>query len=222
MQGPEFKPMTYYRLPAVLLALAVFLSLATFIDPPAGRLNWFLEVGPGLIGIALLVATAKRFPMSHWVYVCCFAHLCILIYGGYYTYAATPLGNWAKESFDLARNHYDRVGHLALGLFPAFTIREILLRLTPLQRDGWLYFIVVSVVLAIGAFWELLEWWVSLIVAADVGQAYLGSQGDVWDAQWDMFLAMVGGMISLSLFSRPHDRSMARIPPFQGDRHSTP
>ena len=214
--------MTYYRLPAVLLALVVFLSLATFIDPPAGRLNWFLEVGPGLIGVVLLVATAQRFPLSHLVYVGCFVHLCILIYGGYYTYAETPLGNWVKESFDLARNHYDRVGHLALGLFPAFTIREVLLRCTPLRRGGWLYFIVVSIVLAIGAFWELLEWWVSLIVAADVGQAYLGSQGDVWDAQWDMFLAMVGGMISLSFFSGLHDRSMARIPAAQCDRHSTP
>jgi len=213
--------MTYYRLPAVLLVLTVLLSLATFIDPPAGRLNWFLEVGPGLIGIALLVATARRFPMSHLVYVCCFAHLCILMYGGYYTYAATPLGNWAKESFDLVRNHYDRVGHLALGLFPAFTIREILLRLTPLQRGGWLFFIIVSIVLAIGAFWELLEWWVSLIVAADVGQAYLGSQGDVWDAQWDMFLAMVGGIISLGFFSGVHDWSMARIPAVIGTRRKS-
>lgn len=210
--------MNYYRLPLLLLALSIFLSLATFIHPPAGRLNWFLEVGPGLFGVVLLVLSARRFPMSHLVYCCCFVHLCILIYGGYYTYAETPLGNWAKEAFDLSRNHYDRIGHLALGLFPAFVIREILLRRTPLQRGGWLYFIVASIVLAIGAFWELLEWWISLIVASEVGQAYLGSQGDIWDAQWDMFLALVGGMISLSLFASLHDCSMARIPPIQGDQ----
>jgi putative membrane protein len=135
----------------------------------------------------------------------------ILIYGGYYTYAQTPLGNWAKEVFGLGRNHYDRVGHIALGVFPAFIIREVLLRKTPLLRGGWLYFIVISIVLAVAALWELLEWWVALLVASDVGTAFLGSQGDIWDAQWDMLLALVGAGVVLPLLSGFHDRSMAKL-----------
>jgi putative membrane protein len=202
----------HLRMPLILLGLVGMLCLATGFHPPAGRLNWFLEVIPGLLGIAVLIFTARRFPMSHWVYIGCFLHFCILAYGGYYTYAATPLGNWAKETFALSRNHYDRIGHIALGVFPAFIIREVLLRRTPLTRGGWLYFIVVSIVLAIAAFWELLEWWTTLGVEPEVGQAYLGTQGDVWDAQWDMLMALLGAMIVLPLLGKAHDRSMARIP----------
>ncbi len=204
-------PEGYWRLPIVLLALITLISLATVWDPPAGRTSWMLEVMPGLLGVAVLIGVARRFAMSHFVYVCVFVHILILIYGGVYTYAETPLGNWAQEAFDLSRNHYDRVGHLALGIFPAFVIREVLLRRTPLVRGGWLYFLILSVVLAIAAFWELLEWWTTLIVASDVGQAFLGSQGDIWDAQWDMFLALLGAAIVLPLFGRMHDRSMAKV-----------
>jgi putative membrane protein len=149
--------------------------------------------------------------MSSFVYVCVLLHMLILIYGGVYTYANTPLGNWVKDALGLARNHYDRVGHLALGFFPAFYVREILLRTSPLKRGKWLYFLVCSVVLAIGAFWELLEWWTALLVASDVGQAFLGSQGDVWDAQWDMFLALVGAIIAQSSLAGVHDRSIASL-----------
>jgi len=202
----------YARMPLVLLGVLAVISVLTVWNPPAGRLSWMLEVGPGLLMVAGLGALYPRFPMSHVVYVCVFAHVLILIYGGYYTYALTPLGNWAKETFELSRNHYDRVGHVALGVFPSFIIREILLRRTPLVRGGWLYFLVLCVVLAIAAFWELLEWWVTLIVAEEAGQAFLGSQGDVWDAQWDMLLALVGAAIVLPLFARVHDRSMARVP----------
>lgn len=204
-------PPGFWRAPAALLGLLAVICVATVWDPPAGRTSWLLEVGPGLAGVAVLVATARRFPMSRLVYGCVFVHVLILIYGGVYTYAETPLGNWAKEAFDLSRNHYDRVGHLALGVFPAFVIREVLLRRTPLVRGGWLYFLVLSVVLAIAAFWELLEWWTTLVVASDVGQAFLGSQGDIWDAQWDMFLALLGAAAVLPLFGRAHDASMAVV-----------
>lgn len=200
------------RLPKALLAVALLVCLVSAWLAPAGLFSWSLEVGPGLIGVAILVATYRSFPMSHLVYWFVFVHLMVLDYGGIYTYAETPLGNWARDTFDLSRNHYDRVGHVALGVFPAFTIREILLRLTPLERGGWLYFLVVSVVLAIAAFWELLEWWVTLIVASDTGTAFLGSQGDIWDAQWDMFLAQVGAMLALPLLGAVHDRSMNRVP----------
>ena len=203
---------SHARLPAALLGIALAICVATVWSPVAGRTSWLLEVGPGLVGIGLLTATYRRFPMSHWVYVGTFIHLLILIYGGYYTYAETPLGNWARDVFHLGRNHYDRVGHLALGVFPAFVTREILLRLTPLRRGGWLFFITVAIVLAVAAFWELLEWWITLVVASDVGTAFLGMQGDPWDTQWDMFLALVGAAAALPLLARLHDRSMARVP----------
>jgi putative membrane protein len=199
------------RLPLVLAAVLVVILVATVWDPPAGRTSWMLEVGPGLVGALILAATFRRFPMTPMVYVGVFVHILILVYGGYYTYALTPLGNWARDTFELSRNHYDRVGHLALGFFPAFIVRELLLRLTPLQRGGWLTFLVLSVILAIGAFWELLEWWTTLVAASDVGQAFLGSQGDVWDAQWDMLLALVGAALALLVGRRLHDRQLAAL-----------
>jgi putative membrane protein len=204
-------PAGYHRYPAALLALLLAICAASVYDPPAGRFSWLLEVGPGLLGVAVLAALYPRFPMSRLVYTGVFLHVLVLVYGGIYTYAATPLGNWAKEAFELSRNHYDRVGHLALGFFPAFVIREVYLRVTPMRRGGWLFFTVCSVALAIGAFWELCEWWVTLLVASDVGHAFLGSQGDVWDAQWDMFLALVGAAAALALLGRVHDRSMAVV-----------
>jgi len=205
-------PFSYFRMPLVLLSIVVVVCIATVANPPAGRISWLLEVGPGLAGIIILIVLYKRFPMSHMVYVCVFLHIFILIYGGYYTYAETPLGNWAEEAFGFSRNHYDRIGHIALGVFPAFIIREVLLRKTPLQRGGWLYFIIISIVLAVAAFWELLEWWVALLAASDVGTAFLGSQGDIWDAQWDMLLALVGAMVVLPILSGLHDRSLDQLP----------
>ena len=201
------------RLPMGLLAGFALIAGVTLWAPPAGRTSWLLEVGPGVLEIAVLTLLYSRLPLSHWVYVGVFVHVNILVYGGVYTYAATPLGNWAKETFHLARNHYDRVGHVALGVFPAFVAREVLLRKTPLVRGAWLYFLVVSVVLALAALWELVEWWVTLLVASDVGQAFLGSQGDPWDTQWDMFLALVGAAVALPVLGPLHDRSRARVPP---------
>jgi putative membrane protein len=194
------------------MAVLSLICLATVWAPPAGRTSWLLEVGPGLAMVAVLGAIYRRLPLSHFVYVCVFLHLQILIYGGYYTYALTPLGDWAKQAFGFSRNHYDRIGHIALGVFPCFLAREVLLRCTPLQRGGWLYFLVCSVVLAFAAFWELLEWWTALLAAPDVGVAFLGSQGDVWDAQWDMLLALLGAMAALPIFATQHDRSMALVP----------
>jgi putative membrane protein len=200
------------RLPLVLLSVLAIVCAATLWAPPAGRTSWLLEVTPGLLMVLWLTLAYRRMPLSHWVYAGVFVHVLILIYGGCYTYALTPLGNWAKEAFHLTRNHYDRVGHVALGIFPVFLAREILLRKTPLVRGGWLSFLSVSVVFAFAAFWELLEWWTTLVVAGDTGTAFLGSQGDVWDAQWDMFLALLGAIASLLLGARAHDRSIARVP----------
>ncbi len=149
--------------------------------------------------------------MSELVYVTVFIHVLILVYGGYYTYANTPLGNWARDTFHLSRNHYDRIGHLALGFFPSLVIRELLLRTSLLRPGRWLFFIVLSISFAIGAFWELIEWWTTLLVAGDVGAAYLGSQGDIWDAQWDMFFVGIGSALSLSTMTRLHDRSIRAV-----------
>ena len=205
-------PRQHARLPLVLLAVLVLLCVATAWAPPAGRMSWALEVVPGLLEVVALAVTFRRRPLSQLVYCTVFVHLLVLIYGGYYTYALTPLGNWAAQTFELSRNHYDRVGHVALGVFPVFLARELLLRTSPLGRGKWLFWISVSLVFAFAAFWELLEWWVTLLVASDVGQAFLGSQGDVWDAQWDMLLALLGALASLLLASGLHDRSMERTP----------
>jgi putative membrane protein len=206
------------RTPLVLLALLVPVLLATLVLTPAGRGNWLLETGPGLIGLAVLAGTFRRFPMSRWVYVCVFLHVLVLTYGAYYTYALTPLGNWARDTFHLSRNPYDRLGHLVQGFFPAFVIREVLLRLTPLRAGGWLNFLTGSVCLAISAAYELFEWWAALLLDPAGGDAFLGAQGDIWDAQWDMFMCLCGAVLAMAFFARAHSRSMARL---FGERAST-
>ena len=199
------------RLPLALLALVTPVLLLTLAFCRAGRLNWLLEVAPALVGYVALAATYRRFRLSNFCYVAVFLHTLVLVYGATYTYAETPLGNWAKETFHLARNHYDRIGHFALGFFPVCIIKEVLLRVTPLRRGGWFTFIVLSVVLAIAAFYEFIEWGSTYIFASDVGQAFLGSQGDPWDAQWDMLLGLVGGAVGFFALAPFHDRSIARV-----------
>jgi len=199
------------RLPLALTGMLLVVFVPTFLFTPEGRLNWSLEVGPGIAGMVALAIAFRRFPMSRVVYVGVFLHVLILVYGGFYSYAKAPLGEWAMHAFGWHRNHYDRIGHLALGFFPALTIREILLRVTPLKRGGWLTFLVLAVVLAIGAFWELIEWWTALVLDPAGGDKFLGSQGDIWDAQWDMFLALVGAAISLPLMGPLHNRSMEKL-----------
>lgn len=199
------------RLPAALFAVLIVVCAVSLVAPPAGRMSFLLEVVPGMAYAGVLAALFARFPMSHLVYVGLFVHVLILVYGGLYTYAETPFGFVLRDALGLARNPWDRIGHLALGLFPAFTTREVLLRAVPVRRGPWLFGLTCAVILAIGAFWELLEWWTALLVAPDVGTAFLGTQGDEWDAQWDMFLALVGAVVSLVLGARAHERSMARM-----------
>ena len=209
------------RLPLALLALVTPVLLLTLAFCRAGRLNWLLEVAPALVGYVALAATYRRFRLSNLCYVAVFLHTLVLVYGAYYTYAEMPLGNWAKETFHLSRNHYDRLGHLALGFFPVCIIKEVLLRVTPLRRGGWFTFIVLSIVLAIAAGYEFIEWGSTYIFASDVGQAFLGSQGDPWDAQWDMLLGLVGGAIGFFALAPLHDRSMARVVLTPGARSAT-
>ncbi len=177
---------------------------------PKERGTWWLEVAPVLIGVPILAATHRRFPFTPLAYVLIWLHAIILIVGGHYTYAEMPLFNWIRDAFGLARNHYDRVGHFAQGFVPAILAREILLRTSPLRPGGWLFFLVCSVCLAISASYELIEWWAALLTSPETGTAFLGTQGDVWDTQWDMFLALVGSLAAQICLRRIHDAQLAR------------
>ena len=187
----------------VLLLAALIVAFLIAQD----RLTWLLEVMWVLLAMPLLVATRARFPLTRLLYVLIGIHCLILIYGGAYTYALTPLGLWVQDVFDLARNHYDRLGHFAQGFIPAILARELLLRLTPLRRGGWLFYLVVSVCLAFSAFFEMIEWWAALIWGGDA-DAFLATQGDVWDTQWDMFLALCGAITAQLALARWHDREL--------------
>lgn len=197
------------RHPRFVLTLLVVVA-AVFVWSgigPYDRFTWFLETVPAIVAFLVLAATYRRFPLTWLAYVCIALHAIILCVGGKYTYALVPLGEWVKDALHLSRNHYDRVGHIAQGFFPAIVGRELLLRTSPLVRGKWLSFIVVAVCLGISAFYELIEWWVA-VGTGEAADAFLGTQGDVWDSQWDMFLAMCGAIAALLLLSNLHNRAL--------------
>jgi len=183
---------------------------------PHDAFTWFLEVVPVLIGVPLMVALRRRFPLSTLLLVLVWWHCVVLIVGGHYTYARVPLGDWAMQWFGWSRNNYDKIGHFAQGFVPAMLAREILLRTSPLGNRGdgrpsrWLGFLCGSVCLAFSALYELIEWWVAVASGA-AADDFLGTQGYVWDTQSDMAWALAGAVASLALLSRWHDRSMARL-----------
>ena len=195
--------------PASLL-LGVLAVLVWSGIGPRDRFTWFLEVAPVLIVLPLLITTRQQFPFTPLAYHLIAIHAVILMVGGHYTYAEMPLFNWLRDVFELSRNHYDRIGHLAQGFIPAIVAREILLRRSPLVPGKWLFFLVICVCLAISAFYEMIEWWVA-VGSGDEAVAFLATQGDVWDTQWDMFLALLGALSSLTLLSRWHDRQLATL-----------
>ena len=201
MTGPSW-------IPAVLLA-ATFVALAVSGVEPNDRVTWWLEVAPVLIAVPILVATRRRFPLTMLLYALLFVHGLILILGGHYTYAMVPLGEWMREAFGFARNHYDRIGHFAQGFVPAILAREILLRKSPLVRGKWLFMIVTALCLAISACYEFVEWWAA-VLGGSAADAFLGMQGDVWDTQWDMFLALCGALSAQLTLARLHDRALLR------------
>ena len=177
---------------------------------PADRTTWILEVFPILIAVPLLLATARRFPLTPLAYRLIFVHALILMLGGHYTYAQVPVGFWMERLFGFTRNHYDRIGHLAQGFVPAIVAREILIRRSPLRTGKWLFFIVLSVCLAISACYELIEWW-SALIGGSAADAFLGTQGDPFDTQADMFMALIGAVTAQVLLARVHDRQIAKI-----------
>ncbi|HEY9396014.1 MAG TPA: DUF2238 domain-containing protein [Burkholderiales bacterium] len=195
---------------AMVLLILGCAALALSSIAPRNRLTWFMEVLPVFIAGPLLMLTWQRFRLTLLSYQLIFIHAIILIVGAHYTYALVPAGEWVQHVLNLDRNPYDRLGHFAQGFVPAILAREILLRLTPLRRGRMLFFLVCCICLAISAFYELLEWGAALAMG-EKADAFLGTQGDVWDTQWDMFVALVGAVLAQALLARRHDRQISRL-----------
>jgi putative membrane protein len=192
----------------LLVSLAVL-----FIWSYIGCFNfwgWFLEALLVFIGIGILISVYRRFRFTNLVYVLIWLHAIILLIGAHYTYSRVPVFNWIRDTFELSRNDYDRLGHFVQGFVPALIAREVLLRKSPLQKGGWLFSIVICFCLAMSAVYELFEWLI-LLVAKDTGEIFLATQGDVWDAQKDMALCLVGAVVSLLTLSKLHNRALKRI-----------
>jgi putative membrane protein len=177
---------------------------------PYDRPTWWMEVAPVLIALPILVATHRRYPLTGVLYFLVCAHALVLIYGGAYTYARVPLGFWLQEALGFERNPYDRIGHFMQGFVPAMLAREILIRGRFVIGRGMLAFICVCIALAFSAFYELIEWWAALLLGQGADE-FLGTQGDPWDTQADMFLALLGASTALLLLSRLHDRQIGRL-----------
>ncbi len=195
-----------------LLVICVIWTLALIASgiSPYDRVTWFMEVAPVLIAAPIMMVTRTRLPLTTLVYVLIAIHGLILIYGGAYTYARVPLGFWLQELLGFERNPYDRIGHLAQGFVPAMVARELMLRVFRIEGRKTLNFLVISVALAISAFYELIEWWAAVVMGGGA-EEFLGTQGDVWDTQWDMFMALTGAILALLALGRWHDRQMKRL-----------
>jgi putative membrane protein len=178
---------------------------------PKERVTWWMEVFPAIIGGAILAATYRRFQFTTLTYVAAWLFSLILIAGGHWTYAEVPLGDWARSAFGFSRNHFDRLGHLFQGIVPAMFARELLIRTSPLRPGKWLTVICICIALAISASYELFEWQYAVIAGGAQAESFLGSQGDPWDAQQDMFMALVGAITSMALLGRWQNRLMRRL-----------
>ncbi|MFA5083276.1 MAG: DUF2238 domain-containing protein [Hydrogenophilaceae bacterium] len=192
------------------LGLAVLAVLVVSGIAPYDRPTWLLEVAPALIAAPILLATYRRFPLTTLLYLLIALHALVLIYGGAYTYARVPLGDWLQDLFELARNPYDKIGHFMQGFVPALAAREILLRGGYVSGRRMAAFLAICVAMAISAFYELLEWWAALAMGQGADE-FLGTQGDMWDTQSDMFLALIGSSTAMLLLARWHDRQMAAL-----------
>ena len=185
-----------------------FIGLIWSAINPKDQFTWFLEVVPALIGFVLILLTYKKFPLTPLLYTLILIHMIILMVGGHYTYAEVPFFDWIKEVLHQSRNNYDKVGHFMQGFEPAILARELLLRKHIVQGSKiWLNYIILSIILAFSAFYELVEWWVAL-ATGDNAEAFLGTQGYVWDTQSDMMYALIGGIVALVVLSRMHDKQL--------------
>ena len=197
------------RLPVLLLGFVGVALVASGVAP-FDRATWWMEVAPVIILAPLLVASHRRFPLTRLLQVLIAAHALVLIVGGAWTYARVPFGFWLQDVMGLERNPYDRIGHFMQGLVPALAAREILLRRAVVRGRGWLFFIVSCICLAISAVYELLEWGAAVALGQGA-EAFLGTQGDPWDTQSDMAMALVGAVCAQWVLGRWHDRQLARI-----------
>ncbi|MEK7616394.1 MAG: DUF2238 domain-containing protein [Patescibacteria group bacterium] len=193
-----------------LLITVVVLFYAWTLYGTNDYFTWCLEIFPAVLGAIVLAITHRRFPLSNVSYTLLAIHAMILAYGGRYTYAEAPLGFWLSEIFGWTRNNYDKIGHLMQGFGPVIIAREVFLRLDVVKRPGWLNPILVLIILGTAAFYEFVEWWISLL-SGSAGDAFLGTQGYVWDTQSDMFLAMIGAILALLLLSKLHDRAIKSL-----------
>ena len=193
---------------SISLWLIIFFSVLIWSGiEPHDIFTWLLEVFPAILGLVILAVTYRRFQFTKIVYWLILIHSVILMIGGHYTYAEVPLFNWIRDTFELGRNYYDKVGHFAQGFIPAIIVREILIIKSPLKQGKWLFFIVVCICLAMSAFYEFVEWWVA-VASGTAAEAFLGTQGYVWDTQSDMLMAFLGAIISLIVLGKVHDRSL--------------
>lgn len=202
----------------MLIVLVVVGLLASGLAPH-DRFTWFLEVLPVLLAVPILLLTARTFPLTPLAYRLLAMHAVVLLVGGHYTYVEVPLGYWLQDLFGFARNHFDRIGHFMQGFVPAIVVREILLRRSPLQAGPWAFWLVTSVCLAFSACYELFEWGMAL-ATEEAADAFLGTQGDQWDTQWDLFLALVGALSAQLLLGRGHDRALRALA--SDDKHEPP
>lgn len=194
-----------------LFALVVVLAaLVVSGIRPYDRVTWWMEVAPVLIAAPILVFTYRRFPLSNLLYALICVHALVLIVGGAYTYARVPLGFWLQDLLALERNPYDRIGHFMQGFVPAMLAREILIRGKFASGDAMVPFLALCVALAFSAFYELIEWWAALALGQGADE-FLGTQGDPWDTQADMFLALLGATAALAALSHWHDRQLANM-----------
>jgi len=200
---------TQARLLAIGSALTLVL-LAVSAWQPYDRATWIMETLPVMLVLPVLWATARRFPLSNLLYIGIFLHCAVLIVGGAYTYARVPLGNELQEWFGLARNPYDKIGHLFQGLVPALAAREIFIRRRVVNGKAWLGFLVVCVVMTVSAGYELIEW-AAAVAMGQGADEFLGTQGDEWDSQSDMLMALIGALTALALFSRMQDRQISTL-----------
>lgn len=174
---------------------------------PHDYFTWFLEVVPALLAFIILVLTRNRFRFSDFIYILICFHAMILMIGGHTTYAEMPLFNWLRDTFDLARNYYDRFGHFAQGFVPALIAHEMILRKNLIPRRGWRIFFIIFTILGFSAFYEFFEWWMALL-SGEAATAFLGTQGDIWDTQWDMFMCFIGSIAALALFARYREKKL--------------
>ena len=191
-----------------LVWIAIFLGVLAWSGiNPKDYMTWCLEVAPAVIGGVILWFTRERFPLTTLTYVLILVHCIILMVGGHYTYAEVPLGDWVRDVFDGSRNNYDKVGHFVHGFVPAIIARELMIRLNVFNSNRWRDFFIVSFCLGFSAFYELIEWWVALL-SDEAAEAFLGTQGYVWDTQSDMGWALFGALTALLLIGRLHDRQL--------------